>query len=1467
MKRISFTFYYLFFALLLLAQPICSVKEYASHDGLGQSIVNGIIQDKKGFLWISTWSGINKFDGYTFINFKPSSNSAYARTNNRITYISETIDGNIWCQSYDSRAYIFDTQKNVFFDVLKEIEREMQRDLLVRRIYHFHNGVAWIVCEDGLCFRINESNYAISDSVKLYNTFNSNLKGSQVYGIYQDAENDEWVLTNKGISLIGNKRITNDFPFRHLHEHNGRIFLISTLEKLAVYQPKNQNIQFIDIPYPVKSINSIVSMKSGQVALCTNNGLLLFNPESNKFARIDLQMPTQPSNHILSLYEDKEGEWWMFVDNYGVIRYNPATAEKQHLYTPAKDVLEYGRNSKNLIYEDPQGTLWVLPNKGNLSYFDRKTKSLRTYYTDPQNPKSIFSPLVRYHYNDRQGNLWLIGSRGIQRMSFYPHLYELQQTEGRNMETRAFLSDNEGQLWAASKNGIIKIYNSDGSFKGYFSPQGTITNQRVKFGSNIYSTHQAADGTIWLGTKCNGLYRLQKKRSDNYSIEHFIHDETDKYSISCNDVYSIYTNKNGQTWIGTYGGGLNLFSETPGQRTRFIHCKNELKNYPGEGILNVRIITEVNDSVMLVGTTNGIISFSSNFRQTEEVIFYQNKHQKESEMNMLGCDVMDIYSDSKGDIYVLTFTGGINVIRSENLLSDKINYKHYSYKEGLPSDLLLSVIEDRNNNLWIVAENGLCCFNPSTGKFENYDKTFLHDNFNFTEAIPVTNAQGELVFGTDMGILTINPEQIKKSDYSPYIAFTNLKVHGEPSGLAIDDISALSLDRWQRNITIQFAALDYINPESINYAYRLKGLEEQWNYSEKNRNATYINLPPGDYLLEVKSTNTDGEWMENTRRLSIHVVPTFWETRWAWLVYLFCSVLVMCIIMYVVFYIYRLRHKVDVEHQLSNMKLRFFTDISHELRTPLTLITTPVSEIMEEEENLSVNARKHLRLIHNNTQRMLRLIDQILDFRKLQNNKMKLLVERTDIVSFLFQVFDTFSLIANEKSIDYTFGSSMKEAYIWIDRDKIEKVIYNLLSNAFKYTLPNKSIRVNIGEENNCIIIQVEDEGIGIAADKMDFLFKRFETFSHNSMQPSFGIGLALVKELVEMHHGTIEAISQPDKGSCFCLSLPMSRICFEGDEKVEFILADGAGCSELETSDKVDILLQAEIQDEQLKREDTQSVLIVEDNEELRILLHGILSKTYCVIEACNGEEGIRKAKEKLPDLIITDVMMPILDGLAMISQIKSDSMICHIPIIVLSAKSSIDDRIKGVEYGVDDYITKPFSASYLKAKVTAVFTQRRQLQEAFMGNIMGNQVTETSEVMLEPTHPQVTAYDQKFIAQIMAFMEEHMANSELMIDDFADKFSMSRSMFYRKLKSITGLTPVDFIREVRFKRAIQLMECGQYNFSEIAYMTGFNDPKYFSKSFKKYIGVSPREYKESMMHKNNDCDHSVLNCVIGSE
>lgn len=860
---------------------------------------------------------------------------------------------------------------------------------------------------------------------------------------------------------------------------------------------------------------------------------------------------------------------------------------------------------------------------------------------------------------------------------------------------------------------------------------------------------------------------------------------------------------------------------------------------------------------------------NGDFKNPEDAVFHHYQRIQDDMYSLSNNDVHWILSTGKKELYLATFGGGLNKLQSIGEDGSAV-FKSYCVEDGLPSDILLSIREDNKGNLWMSTENGISKFIPEEERFENYADKHLSSRLRFSEAASLYTSWGNLMYGTSEGIFLFKPDSLRKSTYVPPLVFSKLLISnedvtpGENSVLqrSLDDTRRLKLSHKENIFTIQFAALDYTDPSEIQYAYILEGFEKSWNYVGKQRMATYTNLPKGDYVFKVRSTNAEGVWTENTRLLDIEVLPSFWETPFAYFLYVLFVLLIIVTAVYILFTIYRLKHEVSVEQQMTNMKLRFFTDISHELRTPLTLISGPVEYVLSN-KRLPADVREQLQVVERNTNRMLHLINQILDFRKIQNRKMKMQVQRVDVVAFTRKVMENFDSVAEEHRIDFLFETEKPGLYLWIDADKYEKIIFNLLSNAFKYTPNGKMIKVFIHEDKDTVSIGVQDQGIGIAENKKKSIFVRFENMvDRNLFNPSTGIGLSLVKELVEMHKALISVDSKLGEGSCFKIDFQKGKEHY--DDSVEFMQDDATVCLEVQRQQTEETVSpQSETEREAQENEDMATskglMLLVEDNAELRIFLRSIFSPEYRIVEAADGMEGCDKALKLLPDIIISDVMMPEKDGIAMTRELRADMTTSHIPIVLLTAKSSIESKLEGLEYGADDYITKPFSATYLKARVKNLLVQRQKLQMLYRQDLMSAGMAipvsdEQTEKCLTDNpesdkSPVMSPNDRKFMDRLVEFMEKNMDNGELIVDDFVHELAVSRSVFFKKLKTLTGLAPIEFIKEMRINRAVQLIETGEYSMTQISYMVGINDPRYFSKCFKQKMGMTPTEYRDKVL------------------
>lgn len=1089
--------------------------------------------------------------------------------------------------------------------------------------------------------------------------------------------------------------------------------------------------------------------------------------------------------------------------------------------------------------------------------------------------------------------MWLCThSKGLEKVTFrnvpfsmltpVPHEYE-----SLSNEVRSVCENKQGNLWIGLKDGMIRLYDSNRKFIGHLTGNGTISMTGTPMEGTAYFIMQDSKGIIWIATKGNGLVRAEQisPTGMSYKLTRYQHDSNDMYSLSDNNVYCVYEDHHGRIWAATFAGGINYISQGEHGETVFINHRNNLKGYPIDVCYKARFITSDNNGRLWVGTTTGAVAFDENFKKPEDIQFHHFSRVPNDTKSLSNNDVHWIIATQQKELYLATFGGGLNKLIS---ISEDGHgeFKSYSVLDGLSSDVLLSIREDHKQNLWISTENGICKFVPSGERFENYDERSISFRVRFSEAASTLTSGGDMLFGTSNGLFMFSPDSIRKSSYVPPVVFSKLMVAnedvipGEKSILKVDldDTQELVLSHDENIFSVQYAALDYTNPQNIQYAYILDGFEKQWTFADRQRSVTYTNLPKGDYIFRVRSTNSDGVWVDNERILNITILPSFWETPLAYVLYVCFVLLIIFVAVYILFTIYRLKHEVSVEQQISDIKLRFFTNISHELRTPLTLIAGPVEQVLKNDK-LPADAREQLVVVERNTNRMLRLVNQILDFRKIQNKKMKMQVQQLNVVAFVRKIMDNFESVAEEHNIDFLFQTEKEALNLWVDADKFEKIVFNLLSNAFKYTPNGKMITVFIREDEGTVSVGVQDQGIGIAENKRKSLFVRFENLVDKNIfnQASSGIGLSLVKELVEMHKATISVDSRLGEGSCFKVDFLKGKEHYSSS--VEFILEDSAAPLSMERIvDIANSSLQTEAaivdapdlevsaaKEEAGESSSKELMLLVEDNQELRSFLRSIFASTYRVVEASDGMEGWSKALKYLPDIIISDVMMPEKDGIEMTRELRADMTTSHIPIILLTAKTTIESKLEGLEYGADDYITKPFSATYLQARVENLLMQRKKLQNFYRDSLTHVTVSETpvaqgetlaghasaepvSSAAEEPAMPEMSPNDRKFMDKLVDLMEKNMDNGELVVDDLVRELAVSRSVFFKKLKTLTGLAPVEFIKEMRIKRAAQLIETGEFNMTQISYMVGINDPRYFSKCFKAQVGMTPTEYREKV-------------------
>ena len=1017
------------------AQPICVARQYTVRDGLIQSNPAQILQSHNGFIWVSTWNGVSRFDGRDFETFQFDS-----LLNQHMQRLENTADGNLWMIAYDRHSlYLYDIRENKLINVLKQYEQHFNTPLQIENLYPLSKGITWVTLNNGGCFRISDKECTVSSGIQ-YITAIDDVELGKVSRVFEDKQGEEWVFSDKGVSIFG-KRTISSYPFSMFETMDNLVFLASQNGRLAYYDVNTMQFNIVPFQEKIQHINGIKVLKDNQLAVLSDKGLYLCRFPELAMEKYDFSLPGHDDAAVRKVYQDSKGFLWIFTGLPGIIRLDPETGVKQYLNTPSGYMASSPENEL-FIYEDPNGVVWTIPYKGIFSYYDEKSRELKVYFTPGRN-HIPYSPIIKTTYVDKQNNLWIKSQRSFIKMFFPPSPYTYRELDNY-FDTKSFLFDSDEHLWIATKKGIIRIMDSQKNLLGYLSPDGELAQTETVFAEGgIYVMLKDQAQTIWLGSKENGLFRLvPRNRPYHYEVYHYMNNPSDPYSISDNKISCIDEDHNGRIWIGTYGGGLNLVEEKEDGAIRFIHAENKLSGFPINRTNSIRCMVEGPGHTMLVGTIEGLITFSSDFSDYENIRFYLNLPRPQATDGLCSADVMSVLRTTDETIYCYCYGGGLCKLVSSNLLSDELRFR--SFGKGT-SPLARALIEDKNHNIWIGSETDITLFDVHDQTFESFGETFFNRSFNYSECLPVTDRQGDILMGTEGGMLVFSPDSIVKQTYEAPIVVTGIKYSEDNLSHVLSDADYLEIPTRRRNFTISFAALDYTNSLDIEYAYKLD--DNQWYYIGKKNSVSFVSLPAGKYQFQIKATNGDGIWMNTVKTVTLQVLPTFWETGWAKAFYLVVVLVISLAIGYVFFYIYYLKHKVNMEQRLAEIKVRSFIDISHELRTPLTLISGPVSEVLSQEP-LTSRTRHHLQLVQKNINRMLLLINQVLDFRKIQNKKMGLTIEYRDIIIMLHNIMDNFRLLATEKNINFSLQTTLPSVFLWIDSDKFEKIIFNLLSNA-----------------------------------------------------------------------------------------------------------------------------------------------------------------------------------------------------------------------------------------------------------------------------------------------------------------------------------------------------------------------------------------------------------------------------------
>lgn len=1275
------------------------------------------------------------------------------------------------------------------------------------------DGDLWIGTNNGLN-RLNLSNHKFTRYFHDPNT-KSTLSHSMISSLYYDSDNNLWVGTNNGLNLynpasnsfvkIDIKGLLNNNPINTIAKHNDNLYIGTTTQGLIIYNVKTK--EHTSYNNQANNIRSVYIDKNEDIWIGTfHQGLYLLKKGSGTPIFYNTTNGLTNDN-IRCITESHDGN--IFVGTFnGLNIINPKTNTITQYKTYGKEDGSLSHYSIYSAYFDKSQTLWVGTYAGGVNYYSPYEQKFKFY--NPNNSLisvvGIIGPILEV-----ENHLYIATEGG--------GLLEMNKKNKNIKQYKLF--DNENDLYAIN---ILKSLYFDG--------------KQILCGTNL--------GTIYsfdLNTKKFKLFYDSKEE---------------------NSVYHISKNNNGDILIG----GVNKLGMTIFTKEGKIINKFPISDNKETSFYNVRCIYELKSNTYLIGTRNdGLYLYDEN---KKEILKFRHDPSKKTEKQLPENYITNIFKDSAGNIWIGTFGGGLCRFDINNLSFDT-----FSTKNGLPNDNICAITEDNNRHLWVSTISGIFDFNIDTKETVNYSYSSGIRINEFTPHAVTKSTDGTIIFSGNNGFVFFDPLRMAINPYVPPIGLNNIYINNRKISMG-DEYNILheQLNNQEEiilsynqanNISLEYSALNFVLSDRNQYAYILEGFDNDWNKVGTRRMAYYTNIPPGKYTFKVIGSNNDGVWNYEGKSISIKVLPPFWQTWWAYIIYV---VVIISIIYFILRYFYekkQLENEVKLKQAESKAREEFhqarnklFTNFSHELRTPLTLIMSPLEDMVQNDKNIPDNVRKNHQLMYSNSLRLRRLVNNLMDFQKQESGNLKLKIDEDNFVEFSDEMVSLFNEMAQSRSINLELFTSNPHINLWFDKGLMEKVYFNFLSNALKNTPDKGSVTVSICEKSideikkdypqqttifsaeEYIIVHINDSGAGIAQNELEKIFIPFYQVAQNEHSASgTGLGLSLSKAIIEMHHGIVWAESPDNSGAAFICILPiLPKSAYNSDEILNMYT---------ENEDSSNLYTQSES-----KRNDntantseiktgSHTVLVVEDNIEVRNYIISQLVDRYKIIEASNGAEAIDKAVNNLPDLIISDLMMPKMDGMEMTQVLKTDLRTSHIPIIMLTAKTMPDDIKEGYETGADDYITKPFNSSVLVARVNNIIQSREKLKELY-----------GKRFSLESLGVEATSADERFLQKLYQVIENNVSNPELKLDGFSKEIGMSRANLYRKIKAVTDLSPNEFIRNFRLEMAAKILKESQLSVSEVYVAVGFNSHAYFSNCFKALYGVSPSEYASQATNNN---------------
>ena len=1315
-----------------------------------------------------------------------------------------------------------------------------------------------------------------------YISINEGLSQSTVFSIDQDKRGNMWFATYDGVNKYDGyaftvyqhneddpNSIANDISRIVKTDSQGRVW-IGTRDGLSRYDEEKDIFQnfFYEKKGKHLQVNGIEEISPEQLLISTPEGLIMFDIKESKF--IDDSFSTAMHKTIASTLYRQGDQIYIGTPTDGL--YNYSITQKSF----EKVIPILGTKQIQAILQQSPTRIWVATEGAGLFLINPKTKEIKNYLHSPSNPKSISSNYIRSLALDSQNRLWIgtfndlnIYHEGTDSFASYSS-NPVENGSLSQRSVRSIFMDSQGGMWLGTYFGGLNYYHP---IRNRFKNIRNIPYKNSLSDNVVSCIVEDKDKNLWIGTNDGGLnlYNPATQRFTSYTLQ----EDENTRGIGSNNIKAVYVDeKKSLVYIGTHAGGLSILHRNGGQVESFNQRNSKLVNE------NVYAILPDGEGSLWLGTLSALVHFNPEkrsfttiekekdgtpvvlkqittlFRDShkrlwiggeEGISVYQQEGLEIQKASILPASNVTklftncIYEASNGVIWVGTREGFYCLNEKDKQI------KRYNTTNGLPNNVVYGILEDSFGRLWLSTNRGISCFNPETEKFRNFTESDGLQSNQFNTSSYCRTSAGQMYFGGINGITTFRPELLLDNPYTPPVVITKLQLFNkvvrpdDETGILTKNISeteSITLKSWQTAFSIEFVVSNYISGQHNTFAYKLEGYDKEWYYLTDSRTVSYSNLPQGTYQFLVKAANSDGKWNPIPTALEIIVLPIWYKTWWALLIF-FATFVGFITFVFRFFWMRKSMEaqleieRRDKEHQeeINQMKMRFFINISHELRTPLTLILTPLQEIINKISDRWT--RNQLEYIQRNSNRLLHLVNQLMDYRRAELGVFELKAKKGNAHQLIQDNFLFYDKLARHKKITYTLHSELEDKEVLFDANYLELIVNNLLSNAFKYTESGQSITVTLKEENGWLLLQVSDTGIGIPINKQGKIFERF--YQIESEHVGSGIGLSLVQRLIELHHGRIELDSEENKGSTFSVYLPQDLSVYKPSE-----LASNDEQNEEEqvysTNSKAMYFIDTEkVENESVESGDKKrgTILIVEDNNEIRRYLSNGLADLFNTLEAGNGEEALEKLKDNEVDVIVTDVMMPVMDGIKLCKNVKQNIRTCHIPVIILSAKTDIKDQMEGLQMGADDYIPKPFSLAILTTKIQNMMRTRRRMLEKY-----------AKSLEVEPEKITFNAMDEALLKRAMAIVEKNMDNIEFSTDEFAREMNMSRSNLHLKLKAITGESTIDFIRKIRFNEAAKLLKDGRYTVAEVSTMVGFNTPSYFATSFKKYFGCLPTEY-----------------------